>query len=291
MSDSATVTLSTAAFAYLSELCRQEIGMVYAPNKHYLMEARLITLARQAGYDDLDEFVELIRTDPAQRAAVLAELTINETSWFRDSTPFQLLRTHLLPELIAARNHDRTLRIWSAACSSGQEPYSIAMVADQVLPAGWQVELLASDVSAEMVERTAAGIYTQVELNRGLTAQLREQYFTEVDGGWQIIPRIREQVQPQVINLNQPFPALPRFDIVFLRNVLIYFDAATKTAVLQRLQQATTPDAYLFLGSSETLLGLQTVWTPHQWGSAYVYRPFPVGSPPAHTPVSAARST
>ena len=291
------MTLTPAAFAYVSDLVRREAAIVLTPGKEYLVEARLTALARAAGASDVSAYVTGLRTrgTPAQRTAVVEALTTNETSWFRDGAPFDVLRTTVVPQLLAAPGRRGRLNIWSAACSSGQEPYTIAMVmADHAVAKGVPVDILATDISQEMVDRTRAGTYSQLEVGRGLPAPMMVKHFTRAGTQWQVADPLRSMVRTQRLNLAAPFPPLPQFDVVFLRNVLIYFDTATKRSILQRVRRVLNPDGYLFLGGAETTLGVDDEWTRETVGRFTLHRPVTAtraapasAPPPAPAPVPA----
>ncbi|UMG92953.1 CheR family methyltransferase [Nocardioides sp. TF02-7] len=233
--------------------------------------------------------------DPAERRKAVDALTINETSWFRDQAPYRAFTDVLLPALLEERAERRHLRIWSAACSSGQEAYSIAMLLDQHLPPGWTSEIVASDVSTRMLERVREGRYSQVEMNRGLPASHLVRYFTRAGNQWQVVPRLRAMVTVRHQNLAAPFLGLGAFDVVLLRNVLIYFDQATRHDVLRRMRPAVAPGGYLLLGSTETTVDLppdlEAAWRREQVGRVQVHRPAAtargVRRHPAPTPTGA----
>lgn len=264
-----------SAFASVSALVRRETSMVYDEGKEYLVEARLGPLAQARGLG-LEEYVARLAFDAEERRKVIDALTINETSWFRDHTPYQAFTEAMLPSLVEARAHVRRLRIWSAACSSGQEAYSIAMLLDQHLPPGWDHEIVCTDISTQMVERVRAGRYSQVEVNRGLPATSLVRYFTRVGREWEIAERLRERITVKHLNLAAPYVGLGTFDVIWLRNVLIYFDATTKADILRRMLPMLSPDGYLLLGSSETTLDLPAdlaaSWQRDQIGRVPAYR-------------------
>jgi chemotaxis protein methyltransferase CheR len=268
------MTISIESFGFVSDLVRRESAIVLEPGKEYLVESRLSPLARKAGVADVDDFVRSLRTrfDPAVSQQVVEALTTNETSWFRDNEPFAALRDQVLPDL-ARHRPSRSLRVWSAACSSGQEPYSIAMTAlDTPAVTGWRFEVLGTDLSEEMVERARTGRYSQLEVNRGLPAATLVRHFTRSGPHWQIAPAVTEAVSFRKLNLTRPFPGLGTFDVIFMRNVLIYFDMATKRDILRRVRQVLAPDGYLFLGAAETTLGVDEGWQRHAAGRSSLYR-------------------
>jgi chemotaxis protein methyltransferase CheR len=268
------VTISPQAFTFVRELVRAESAIVLDTGKEYLVESRLVPLARAAGHPSVDAYVGdlSLRRTPAALKQVVEALTTNETSWFRDSDPFTTLRQTVLPALAKTRPN-RTLRIWAAACSSGQEPYSIVMTAlDTPELAGWKVELVATDLSDEMLERARKGEYSQLEVNRGLPATTLVRHFERAGLSWRIHQSIKDRVEFRHLNLTRPFPPMGRFDVVFLRNVLIYFDLPTKQDVLRRVRQVMAPDAHLFLGAAEMTMGVDDAWERVPAGRSSVYR-------------------
>jgi chemotaxis protein methyltransferase CheR len=269
------VTIAPEAFGFVCDLVRRESAIVLEAGKEYLVESRLLPLARAQGDLDIDSYVDRARRSPHGPVVreIVEALTTNETSWFRDSEPFVGLRGSVLPELVAARTSARRLRVWSAACSSGQEPYSIAMVlAEAPQLAGWSFDVLGTDLSLEMVERARDGRYSQLEMNRGLPAPSLVRWFERDGAAWRVNRELAAMASFRQLNLVRPLPALGRFDLVFLRNVLIYFDLATKRDVLQRLRAVLAPDGYLFLGASETTMGVDDAWERVPVGRSSVYR-------------------
>ena len=269
------MTLSASDFAFVAGLVKRESAIVLAPGKEYLVEARLLPVARQAGAGSVADYLGILqrRPDPVAHRSVVDALTTNETSWFRDREPFGALTDVVLPELLAARSATRTLRVWSAACSSGQEPYSLAITLQQALPPGWRYQIHATDISTEMIKRAGGGEYSQVEVNRGLPVQLLVQHFARSGTGWKIAPALRENVTFQQLNLTTPLPAMAPFDVVFLRNVLIYFDVATKRNVLRSIAKLLRPDGWLFLGAAETTIGVDEGFERVAVGRTSAYRP------------------
>ena len=269
-------TLPAPAFAFVRELVYREAAIVLEPGKEYLVEARLLALSRQAGKASVGEFVESVRTsrDTRAQARIVDALTTNETSWFRDGSPFRALSDVLVPEILASKRTDRTLRIWSAACSSGQEPYTVAMsISDKVKAAGWRLDILATDISEDMLTRAKTGRYSQLEINRGLPAPLLVKYFTRKGTEWEASPELRQSIRFQRMNLATTFAPMQAFDIVLLRNVLIYFDTATKRGILQRVAAVMRPEAHLLLGGAETTLGVDDRWDRVLVAGAPVHRP------------------
>jgi chemotaxis protein methyltransferase CheR len=268
------VTISPQAFTFVRELVRAESAIVLETGKEYLVESRLVPLARAAGHPDVDAYVADLskRRTPAALKQVVEALTTNETSWFRDSDPFTALRQTVFPALAKTRSN-RTLRVWAGACSSGQEPYSIIMTAlDTPELAGWKIELVATDLSEEMLTRARKGEYSQLEVNRGLPATTMVRHFERAGLNWRINQSIRDRVEFRQLNLTRPFPPMGRFDVVFLRNVLIYFDLPTKRDVLKRVRQVMAPDGHLFLGAAEMTMGVDDAWERVPAGRSSVYR-------------------
>jgi chemotaxis protein methyltransferase CheR len=268
------MTLTAQEFAFISGLVRRDAAIVLEPGKEYLVEARLMPLARQAGVPTVSEYVLRAqqRPEPEVQRRIVDALTTNETSFFRDGEPFTAMTTTVLPELLGRRASARQLRVWSAACSSGQEPYTLAMQLSDNLPAGWTYEILGTDISTEMLNRAEAGQYTQLEVNRGLPAASLVRHFERVGTHWRISSQLRRNVSFRRLNLAAPLPPLPQFDVIFLRNVLIYFDVATKRSVLQRVSAALKPDGWLFLGSAETTIGIDDRFERVVTGRTSAYR-------------------
>jgi chemotaxis protein methyltransferase CheR len=268
------MTLSAQEFAYVSDLVRRSSAIVLETGKEYLVEARLLPLARQAGVGTVSEYVTRAqhRPEPDTHEKIVDALTTNETSWFRDSEPFQALTANVLPDLMPTRSANRTLRVWSAACSSGQEPYSLAMVLQENLPAGWTYDITATDISQEMLARAEAGRFTQLEMNRGLPAHMLVRYFERDGTHWRVSANLRNNITFRRLNLATALPPMPQFDLVFLRNVLIYFDVETKRQVLSRISATMRPDGWLFLGSAETTIGIDDRFERVAAGRSSAYR-------------------
>jgi chemotaxis protein methyltransferase CheR len=268
------VSLSQSDFTFVSQLVRREASIVLAPGKEYLVEARLIPVARQVGAASVAEFLADLQRRPnaTHQRRIVDALTTNETSWFRDREPFTALADVVFPELVKSRGAGRKLRIWSAASSSGQEAYSLAITLQESLPPGWSYEILGSDISTEMVQRAEQAEYSQVEVNRGLPAGQLVQYFERAGAHWRITPALRRNVSFRLMNLTAPLPAMPPFDVIFLRNVLIYFDVATKKSVLRNIARLLRPDGWLFLGAAETTIGIDDNYERVAAGRTSAYR-------------------
>jgi len=244
-------------YEYLQKLLKDRSGLLLSSDKQYLIESRLLPLARKAGLSGIGELVQRLKSGSETLTVDVVEaMTTNETFFFRDKVPFENVRQTVLPQLLKARANRRSIRIWCAASSTGQEPYSLAMILKEMLPAGWRGEIVATDLSQEVLEKAKAGIYSQFEVQRGLPIQMLVQHFKQVGDVWQINPDIRGMVRYQQTNLLHDFAHFGVFDIIFCRNVLIYFDQTTKADVFARMQRVTEPDGYLFLGAAETVVGL-----------------------------------
>ena len=247
-------------YDFLRKSLKERSGLVLSADKQYLVESRLLPVARRAGLGSLSELVLALKRagGEALMTAVVEAMTTNETFFFRDKTPFEHFRATVMPVLLAARQSSRSIRIWCAAASTGQEPYSLAMCLKEMAGevAGWRIEIVATDLSNEVLEKARAGIYSQFEVQRGLPIQLLIKYFTQLGETWQIAPEIRAMVKYEQLNLLAPFSHLRPFDLILCRNVLIYFDQETKIALLDRLARVIASDGYLVLGAAETVVGL-----------------------------------
>lgn len=266
--------ITATDFTFVSGIVRQRSSIDLQPGKEYLVESRLIPIARSIGERDVSAVVARLRRGEREiEEAVVDALTTNETSWFRDSHPFDAFINDLLPDVVASST-TRQLNIWSAACSSGQEAYSLAMLLQEWLLAhpGFTARITGTDISKTMVERARAGRYSQLEMNRGLRAPYLVTNFTQHGREWVISERLRAMCTFRQANLVQPQVGLPHFDIVFLRNVLIYFDTATKRAVLANVRKVLRTGGFLVLGGAESPLNLDTSFQRLEKGRAVVFR-------------------
>jgi chemotaxis protein methyltransferase CheR len=265
-------------YEYLRKLLKERSGLDLSADKQYLVESRLVPLARKAGLVGIPELVSKMKSGAeALTTDVVEAMTTNETFFFRDKIPFEHLRDTVLPLLLQSRASRRSLRIWSAACSTGQEPYSIAMCLKEKAAAlaGWRIEIVGTDLSQEVLEKSKAGIYSQFEVQRGLPIQLLVKYFTQTGEIWQINADIRGMVQHRQLNLLQDFSHLGKFDVIFCRNVLIYFDQDTKISIFERLNKALEPDGALVLGAAESVVGITDAFRPFP-DKRGLYQPNPV---------------
>ncbi|WP_029012028.1 protein-glutamate O-methyltransferase [Niveispirillum irakense] len=253
-------------FDMFCTLLRQRSGLVLTSDKAYLLESRLMPVARKWNLKGLDEMAAQVRTkrDEALLRDITEAMTTNESSFYRDQKPFDQFKSVVLPMMLANRQAKKVIRIWSAACSSGQEAYSLAMLLAEegAKLAGWKIEIVGTDLSGEMVQKAKAGLYTQFEVQRGLPITLLVKYFKQVGDKWQLSDDIRNRVQYREYNLLGDLAPLGQFDIVFCRNVLIYFDQPTKTKVLEAMARQMPPDAVLYLGGAETVLGITEKFKP-----------------------------
>lgn len=262
-------------FEFLRNLLHLRSGLSLSQDKRYLVESRLGMLCRKRGIASLETLVNQLRfnRDAGLEAAVVEAMTTNETLFFRDRTPFDLFRDVVLPEKLAANAGTRSLRIWCAAVSTGQEAYSLAMILDDMAPRlmGWKVEILGTDISADVLEKARAGIYSQFEVQRGLPIQMLLRHFQQDGDKWQVSERIRNMVQLRTHNLLEANAQFGQFDVILCRNVLIYFDVPTKAKVMASLAQRLATDGVFMLGAAETVIGITTTIVPDK-GHRGLYR-------------------
>jgi chemotaxis protein methyltransferase CheR len=252
-------------YEYLRKFLRDHSGLDLSADKQYLIESRLLPLARKANLSGIGELVQKLQAgSSALVTSVVEAMTTNETFFFRDKVPFDHFRDTILPEIIRARASRKSVRIWCAAGSTGQEPYSLAMCLKEMGAAltGWRVEIIATDLSQEVLEKSKAGIYSQFEVQRGLPIQMLVKYFKQTGETWQINPELRAMIQHRQLNLLHDFSQLGTFDVIFCRNVLIYFDQETKINIFNRLARQIEPDGFLVLGAAETVVGLTDAFRP-----------------------------
>jgi chemotaxis protein methyltransferase CheR len=269
-------TLAAPDFEYIAQLVHRRSAIVLEAGKEYLAESRLEPVAREHGLASVGELVNHMRTGKLDLSdAVVDAMTTNETSFFRDAHPFNALRDSVLPELIEARKVARSITVWCGATSSGQEPYSLAMLIREHFPElnSWNVRIIATDISPSMLERTRQGRYSQLEVNRGLPAKMLVKYFTRDGMHWVVTDDLRRMISTQFLNLNERWPVLPPFDLILLRNVLIYFDVPTKQQILAKVRQQLRPDGLLLLGGAETTMNLDANFERIPHGRSTWYRP------------------
>ena len=253
------MTINPLEFDYIRTFVFDQAGIVLEAGKQYLVESRLAPVAKARNMASFAALISGLQAgDLALRRAVIEAMTTNETTFFRDVAPFDALRDHVVPQLLEARKASRELRFWYGASSTGQEPYSVVMLLQQHFPqlASWKVSHYATDINVEVIEKARRGRYNQVEINRGLPATHLVKHFEKAGMEWQLKPAIRDQVRFEQLNLVKPWPLLPTFDVIMLRNVMIYFDVDSKRQILTRLAGRLAPDGYLFLGGAETTMGV-----------------------------------
>lgn len=271
------MSLATSDIDFLRGLIARQSGNVISARQVYMLEQRLVPVAQEIGLTSVRELVEALRKDSRQQlsAKVAEAVTVNETSFFRDMHLFQALKTKIIPEIVERNQLRRTIDIWCAACSSGQEPYSTAMVFREHFPFlnSWNIRILATDISEEMLERTKQGVYSQLEVNRGLPMKTLLRFFDRHGAHWKAKNELRSMVTCRRLNLTQGWPRIGVFDIVMARNVLIYFDQASKTRILHKMKRAIASDGYLFIGSAEMLLGLSVPFERQEIDGTVCYRP------------------
>ncbi len=283
-------------FDIYKDLLKQKSGLVITPDKSYLLESRLGPVAKKWGYADLSSLTKALQgvADKELVNDVIEAMTTNETSFFRDTRPFDMFRDVVMPYMMQKRASSRRLRIWCAAASSGQEPYSLCMILKEMGAklSGWNIEIVGTDISNDILDQARAGIYSQFEVQRGMPIQMLMSYFTQDADKWKIKDDIKKMVQYKYFNLLDSMTALGKFDVVFCRNVLIYFDEKTKGEVLGRMAKQMVEDSFLFLGGAETVLGITDAFKPVPDrrglyaldGSSHLAPPaaaaYPTGSPP-----------
>jgi chemotaxis protein methyltransferase CheR len=283
------MVLSASEFEFVRNLLREHSALSLDEGKQYLVESRLEPLARDEGFPSLQSLILRLKdsagTTPLHHKVVDA-MTTNETSFFRDVRPFRLIEKLVLPQLMAHRANERSLNIWCAASSSGQEPYSLAMLLRESFPAlgAWRVRFVATDISETMLQRCRSGRYTQLEVNRGLPAAMLVKYFRKIGTEWEINEQIRRMVEFQRLNLIEAWPGLPKLDLIMMRNVLIYFEIQKKQQILARARSLLRPDGYLLLGGSETTINVDDAFEPVQFEQTSCYQ---LRRPPAQPLISA----
>ncbi|RLE26376.1 MAG: protein-glutamate O-methyltransferase CheR [Acidobacteria bacterium] len=270
--------LTQADFDFVRSLVKQHSSISLDDTKGYLVSSRLLPLARSGGFESVAKLITRLRSRPhgTIHALVLEAVATTETSFFRDFHPYEILRDQVLPDLIRQRRKTtRMLNIWCGACSSGQEPYSVAMVLRQVIPDidTWTIQLLASDFSGAMVERARKGVFKQLEVNRGLPAHLLVRYFEQHGASWWVKDEVKRMVTFFQQNLDREWTSVPQVDLLFLRNVLIYFDVETRRRILRKVRRHLRPDGFLIMGAAETTLSLDDSFKRVQFGRAAFYQP------------------
>jgi chemotaxis protein methyltransferase CheR len=272
------VALLTADFEFVTSFARRSAAIIIEPGKDYFVESRLSSLASSHACSSVPDFINLLRKTPSSSALhgkVLDALTTNETFFFRDIAPFDALRETVIPKLIAQRAAQRSLAFWSAASSTGQEAYSLAIMLRENFPqiTDWTIQIIGTDLSATVLKQARAGRYNEFEINRGLSPELIKKHFTHEGNAWTANAELRGMVDFRPMNLIEPWPRLPLFDVVLMRNVMIYFDVPTKQAILRNIRTTLQPQGSLLLGSAETTINLDAGWQSVGLGRATVYQP------------------
>jgi len=289
--------LASAEVASVAGLVMDLCGILLDESKGYLIESRLAPIVQHHGLGSYTELVHKARYsyDKQLLKQIIDAITTNETLFFRDESPFEALRHKALPELIDAKAKTafpKRIRIWSAACSTGQEPYSIAMTLHELIPGihSWDISIFATDICDSAIEQASQGVYSAFEVERGMKPQYLNRYLTRHDGRWKVKDEIRALVAYQHLNLMSPFTGLGPFDVVFCRNVAIYFTPDGRRSVFQRIAQSMTRDGYLFVGCAESLADLGPQFTPHHHCRGMFYRPnLPPQGEPARASVAVRR--
>jgi chemotaxis protein methyltransferase CheR len=269
--------LSAPDYQFLRNLVYKDSAIVLGDDHAYLLEARLGPLAHLEGVADVTALVRVLQkaSDPALRRRVVEAMTTNETSFFRDIQPFEVVRTTILPDLVKRRATERRLRIWSGASSTGQEACSLAMTLlehQRDVALGWDVQIIGTDLSSRVVERAKSGLYSQLEVNRGLPATMLMKHFTRSGAQWQTSSAVQRLIDYRVMNLATAWPMMPQFDIIFLRNVLIYFDTETRRGIFTRLRNCLRKDGVLFIGGAESIREADDAFECVRAGSTHYYR-------------------
>lgn len=258
--------MNSQDFTFLVNMLKKKSGHVLSPDKGYLLDSRLGPIARKENFGSVEALVTAMRTrnDERLNAMVTEAMTTNETFFFRDRTPFDLFKSEVIPHMATNRRPGSKLKIWCAAASTGQEPYSLAMILreEAAKMRGISHNILATDISDKVLHKAKAGLYSQFEVQRGLPVQLMVKYFQKSDDLWKIDPNLQQHIVFRKFNLLDSFRTMGQFDVVFCRNVLIYFDQPTKSDILNRLAQSIAPDGFLFLGAAETVMGLSDAFAP-----------------------------
>ena len=271
--------LSAVNFQYIAALLMREAAITLEPGKEYLVETRLATLAVRHALGSVNELVAKVRasgpTLTELHLEIVDALTTNETLFFRDVHPWDSLRKHVLPRLREARAGTRTIHVWSAACSTGQEPYSLAMMLAEHFPdlADWRIQIIGTDISPTVLKRAESGVFQQLEVNRGLPATYLVKHFRQEGRNWIVSDAIRRRVSFRPLNLARPWRGLPRCDLVFMRNVMIYFDVETRRSILRQIRQVLAPDGYLLLGTAETAVNLDSAFAAVTFDRATFFQP------------------
>lgn len=271
------MSLATTDIDFLRGLVAKHSGNVISQRQVYMLEQRLSPVAKTIGLGDVCQLVSELRRkgDPSLTTKVAEAVTVNETSFFRDMHLFDAMKTSIIPEIVRRNQASKDIRIWCAACSSGQEPHSLAMVIRESFPQlqSWKIKIVATDLSEAMLAKSRSGEYSQMEVNRGLPVKKLVRFFERNGTSWRAKPEIRDMIDHRRLNLTRPWPYLGQFDVVLIRNVLIYFDQATKTEILCNIRRVLRPDGHLFIGAAETVIGLGIPFQRQEINGTVSYKP------------------
>ena len=259
------MALQQSDFDFVQKLVQQKAAIVLDNGKQYFVESRLTPLAQNTGHDSIEKLILALRQNPHNSRMVeqvVEAITIHETSFFRDIHPFKCMKEVVMPSLLEKRASQHTLNLWCAACSSGQEPYTVTMLLRENFPQlqSWNVRFIATDISNQILGRAREGKFSQLEVNRGLPAPLLLKHFEKQGLEWQIKPQLRSSIEFRKLNLIDNWPPMPKMDVVFLRNVLIYFDVETKRRILGEVRKLLNPDGFLFLGAAEMPMSIDNAF-------------------------------
>ncbi len=269
------MSLNKKAFQYICNLVFKQAAIILSEDKEYLVETRLSPLAAKSGFGSVNDFIHSISKSPTEaiKQKITEAITTNETSFFRDQYLFEEIRDSIIPEIIKNNEDSRGFKIWCAASSTGQEPYSLAMLIDDSFPQldGWDIEIIATDINCDVLSKAKSGIFSQIEVNRGLPARLLSKYFKKEGAFWMIDEGLKSRIQFSQINLAGRWGNLPIFDLVLMRNVLIYFNSDTKQEILKKAKQHLKPQGFLLLGTAESLVGLDVDLSKKKQGKVIYY--------------------
>lgn len=272
------MAVTDSDFLFISDLLYDRLGIRLEKEKGYLVESRLSKVAENAGLKSLAQLILLLKSVHPPEEIVnetLEAMTTNETYFFRDIVPFEALREKVIPSLIAGNRNGKSIHIWSAACSTGQEAYSIALTLRDAFPhlSDWNIRITGTDVASKVVNRAREGVFTQTEIGRGISPSMLGKYFVRQDENWRIRDEVRKMVHFSCMNLKREWPHMPKMDVIFLRNVLIYMDNASRKSIFGRAHRLLQPGGYLFLGAAETTFNISNLFERLDWKQAGCFRP------------------
>ena len=270
------MNISPEDFIFLQKFIKDESGIIIEQDKKYLLESRLVSIVEESKLDSFRELVSRVRASKYSEIAIkiIDAMTTNETSFFRDLNPFNSMKSHVIPEIVKKHEKEKTINIWSAACSTGQEAYSLAMLIHENFPflLNWNLKIYASDISKRMIARGKEGCYSQLEINRGLPARMLVKYFRQNGHHWCIRDDVKKMVEFLIVNLVEAWPSMPQMDVIFLRHVLIYFNIESRKNILNKIKKVLNPGGYLILGVGETTLNIDDEFENVQIENTIWYR-------------------